>query len=192
MKLIKDLGTRISGSSKCIWSLFECPKCGILLERRKYQGIKQEQCPSCFREYHKQTQVKHGDRYCRLYRTWINMRVRCLNVNSQKYKTYGGVGISICKEWDVYTNFKDWAILNGYNDTLTIDRIDVLGNYEPSNCQFISNKLNAGKDKIVILEEDFIKIQLLIKQGVGIEDAYTKLGFNKSAYYGAKKRYENK
>lgn len=191
MKLIKELGVRNNGKRGYMWALFECPKCLIQIERMKHQGISQQQCTKCFREYHRQTQIKHSDRYTRLYRTWINMRARCNNPNEQKYKLYGAKGIKLCSEWNKYINFKDWALNNGYSDNLTIDRIDVNGNYEPSNCCFISNKENAGKDKIKISKEAYLKIKDLISKGNGVEDSYKSLGFSRSAYYGAKERYEN-
>ena len=74
------------------------------------------------------------------------MKARCYNSNSPNFKNYGGRGIIVCDEWkDDYTLFYEWAISNNYADDLTIDRIDVNGNYEPSNCQFISNAENVAK-----------------------------------------------
>ena len=191
MKLIKELGVRNNGKRGYMWALFECPKCGKQIERMKHQGINQEQCQECFREYHKQTQIKHGDRYSRLYRTWINMRARCTNPNEVKYKLYGARGITICKEWDNYEVFKTWALTNGYTDTLTIDRIDVNGNYEPGNIQFITNKENAGKDKIVISETAYNEIVADIQAGTPVKTAYEKRSVSRGAYYNAKKRYTN-
>lgn len=70
-----------------------------------------------------------------------HMKQRCLNPNNSNYKNYGGRGISICNEWiNNTTSFYLWALNNGYNDGLTIDRIDADGNYEPTNCRWITNK----------------------------------------------------
>lgn len=84
---------------------------------------------------------KHGLGGTRLYSTWNGMKRRCSNPNDKEYKNYGGRGVKVCDEWiDDFTKFYNWAVSHGYDDNLTIDRIDVNGNYEPSNCRWVTMK----------------------------------------------------
>lgn len=97
--------------------------------------------------------LKHGLRNTRLYRIWANMKTRCYNINSPNYERYGGRGIVVCFEWrNSFELFYQWAITNGYSDDLTIDRIDVNGDYSPSNCRWITNveqQRNTRKTKFL-------------------------------------------
>lgn len=99
---------------------------------------------SCGCLRHEKYALKHGKRYTRLYKTWLGIKQRCNNSNNPRYKDYGERGIKVCDEWlNDFMMFYNWSMSNGYNDTLTIDRIDVNGNYEPSNCRGATTKQQA-------------------------------------------------
>ncbi|MCK4384678.1 MAG: hypothetical protein KAW52_00300 [candidate division Zixibacteria bacterium] len=88
---------------------------------------------------------KHGENKTRLYGIWQAMKNRCFRKNNQNYKNYGGRGIKVCSSWHNYMPFRNWAFSHGYQEELVIDRINDDGNYEPSNCQWLTKSENSKK-----------------------------------------------
>lgn len=94
-----------------------------------------------------------------LYKKYAGIKRRCYNKNDSHFKYYGERGITMCDEWkNDFLSFKKWAENNGYNDNLTIERIDVNGNYEPNNCRWILlNEQNLNKRNTLYFENKIIK-----------------------------------
>lgn len=157
----------------------------------------------------------------RLYGIWCGIKSRCLNANNKNFHNYGGRGISICEEWkNSYQAFRDWAYQNGWledipkkhEDILSIERIDVNGNYCPENCCFIPLKqqcfnkrpYNECRKKITKKDKNIITINGIaksqrewqehfnisdsmlayrIKKGISIENALVEPKFSKNILY---------
>ena len=119
------------------------------------------------------------------------MKTRCLNPKSTYFNRYGGRGITVCEDWrNDFMAFHNWAMSNGYQDDLTIDRIDVSGNYEPSNCRWANAKeqaINRANNKLFVVngqekplavlcneyEINYQTVQDRLKRGWKIEKALT-------------------
>lgn len=95
--------------------------------------------------------AKRGKNRSRIYSIWASMIRRCTNPKEMSYKDYGGRGIAVCDEWTDFQTFKDWAFANGYDDKLTIDRINVNGNYEPSNCRWVDMNVQANNTRANVM-----------------------------------------
>ena len=94
--------------------------------------------------------ARHGMSRARIYHVWASMKERCQNPKSKDYERYGGRGIKVFQPWsDDFLQFKSWAYSHGYDESAnfmacTLDRIDVNGDYCPSNCRFVSAKIQAN------------------------------------------------
>lgn len=90
------------------------------------------------REIRRINATKHGQAGTHLYAVWNSMKQRCSNPSVKEYKYYGEKGIKVCEEWEDFIPFYEWAIPNGYEQNLTLDRINFDDDYKPSNCRWIT------------------------------------------------------
>lgn len=128
-----------NGRRRTAW-LCRC-ECGkILTVRGECLSNTKRQTKSCgclSADTARELKLTHGSAHTKLYGVWSGMKARCYNVNSTAYENYGGRGIQMCADWrNNYESFEKWAFTNGYSEGLSIDRIDVDGDYTPTNCRW--------------------------------------------------------
>lgn len=131
--------------------------------------------------------TRHGESKTRLHKCWVSMRSRCNNPIGKDYENYGGRGITYSEIWDSYENFRDWALSNGYDDNLTLDRINTNGNYSPENCRWASdatqarNKRTSKKSQSGVTGVNWVKHAKKWKARIGLrkngKDENISLGY---------------
>lgn len=138
------------GTSTYTWNWICRCDCGKIISTipRLVKSGSTQSCGCLRREntvaYNKVAKVKHGGRHTKLYTAWRGMRSRCYNPTDKNYNNWGGRGIKMCEEWhNDFASFEKWAKENGWQEGLTLDRIDVNGDYEPSNCRWTDWKTQA-------------------------------------------------
>lgn len=111
--------------------------------------------------------TKHGGAATRLYKIYHGMLNRCYLPSMTSYESYGGRGITVCQNWrDSFENFQQWALSNGYTDTLSIERKDVDAPYEPGNCTWIPiNEQQRNKRKITNTTSKYLGVSLCKQTG---------------------------
>lgn len=132
---------KYAGTDKQRKSLWQCKcECGNYITTRgtSLRFGSPRSCGCLQKQVVAELKTKHGFSRNRLYRIWKNMKQRCYNPKAQKFENYGGRGVRVCKEWNNYENFHSWAMENGYEEGLTLDRINNDGDYEPNNCRWVT------------------------------------------------------
>lgn len=165
LTVISCAGRIINGQQKCdtYWNcVCECGNTKMVRRDKLVNDITHS-C-GCIKTGRKD---KHGSSHTRLYKIYDHILQICFNPHHRHYKDYGGRGITVCPEWydkgTGFITFKKWSLENGYNETLSIDRIDVNGNYEPNNCRWTDTKTQANNTrKTIFLEYKGEKVSLTL------------------------------
>ena len=128
--------------------------CGTkrVVNRETLHNGRSKSCGCLHKEIVKKQKVnfKHGHSKTKLYAVWKTMRQRCKAKSGINYKHYSSKGIHVCPEWkDDFQAFYNWAMSNGYQEGLEIDRIDVNGGYNPENCRWVTHMVNADNRRSV-------------------------------------------
>jgi len=152
-KFIEDLGMlfpKDDSPKRYRYYLVECPICHSRFRTRAKGWPRLKSCRKCSSGARSKDiyNRRHGLSGHPLYTLWAGIKARCINPNHTAYENYGGRGIKICDEWsEDFKKFYDWAVMNGYEKGLDIDRIDNDGEYSPENCRFVSRIKNCANQR---------------------------------------------
>ena len=145
---------KYAGKNKWNIATWECVcDCGgrKTVSSSQLKGGYTKSCGCISRE--RPSHTKHGGKGTRLYIIWKSMRGRCSTPSQKSFANYGGRNITICQQWDDYDCFRSWAMSHGYARNLTLDRIDVNGNYCPENCRWATLTQQARNTRKTIYYE---------------------------------------
>lgn len=153
LTIVEDLGYYLKEGTVKKRRYVKC-KCDCGSERIfRLDCVKNGNTKSCGCLQFKPRGVTHNLTGTPLYRVWASMKQRCSNEKDTVYKWYGERGIKVCTEWnESFEKFNEWALDNGYEQGLTIDRIDVNKDYEPDNCRWITQQeqlLNTRRSVLI-------------------------------------------
>lgn len=152
-------------------SYWECKcDCGntVIVRRDSLKNGHAKSCGCYLQERYKDGHLKtHGEKCMKLYKAWQSIKQRCKNPKSESYNNYGGRGITICDEWENdYLAFKKWSMANGFDPNakgheLSIDRINVDGNYEPNNCRWVGHVVQNYNKRCTVKVDIYGKLMTL-------------------------------
>lgn len=166
LEIVKVLEEKHATNSREMTQLLvKCLSCGTTFKTldqsfKRHKRLNRQYCSHCIKEtFHYMTGT-------RIHRIWRQMRARCESPGAKGYKYYGGRGISVCERWQKFENFYE-DMCDGYSDDMTIERIDVNGNYSKENCRWASNmeqQANKRNNRILIYKGEPIHLAELCRR----------------------------
>ncbi len=184
-EFVRELEKTKSGQRKVI---VKCPICKkeITKQLGNINYANSIGCISCaMKELSRKSHINDiGYSNTKLYRLWKQVKDRCNRAKNINYKHYGGRGIKVCNEWaNDFMIFHDWSIANGYKEGLTLDRIDVNGNYEPTNCRWVSMKEQQNNRRNNVVIEGYTLSEIAQKENIDYEVLHSRYKRNKNITY---------
>lgn len=146
------------------WVTCDCGKIGIVSQTNLRSGASQS-CGCLREETTCAKNYRHGMSGSRLFRIHSNTIQRCTNQKNPAYRYYGGKGVSVCNEWVGFAKFRQWSEASGYAENLTIDRINGAGNYEPSNCRWVTQRDQVRNRSVCLSTTQVTQIRNMIAEG---------------------------
>lgn len=128
----------------------DCGRSKIVAERSLLSSNTRS-CGCYRKQYATIKHLIHGMQGTRLYTIWLNMKNRCRNKKVPAYRDYGARGITVCDEWLDFMCFMKWSLSNGYDDSLSLDRIDNNKGYSPSNCRWVTRREQARNTRANVI-----------------------------------------
>ncbi|MCT6926169.1 hypothetical protein [Metasolibacillus sp.] len=183
LEIDKERTTQGKARQGAFWKC-QCDCGNVITVRGNMLGKQTKSCGCLKLEQDKENLGRFitGKSHSRLATIWYHMIGRCHNEKDYNYHRYGAKGIKVCDEWrNDFIKFEKWALLNGYSDDLSIDRIDVTGDYQPENCRWADFEVQMNNKRNTLFVEYEGKIMSL-KQAYNLEQPAI-------AYQTAKTRY---
>lgn len=179
------LRTRVAQrmGSRAYLNEYSCGKCGSCRVLTPSNARNHPLCRNCAKPNRKHGMASNGLIHP-LYSVWANMKERCGNPKNISYAYYGGRGISVCADWNEFIPFYDWAVSNGWKDGLRIDRIDASRGYMPTNCRFVTPKVNSRRtSRVKLTIGDARAIRMLKWSGMPVRLISPVFGISEATVY---------
>lgn len=189
MEIVPSTGSLSQLAAKSVpHGLRPCNRCGRELPETEFhrdkalRGGQRYTCKLCATEAARVSRQRRNESTDGLGSIWVGMKKRCFNPRHHSFPRYGGRGITVCEAWlNDFGRFQRWAVENGYQRGLQLDRRDNDGPYDPSNCRWVTRRLNMRNRSNTKLNDDAVRsLRALLQAGVMHLEAAARFGVDPS------------